>query len=78
MKVRQTIDHSPCSTRVHLIDDPMLKTLALRREENAAHQPATSSVDYETDAKITSTINECFEGVTMLVIAHRLATIMHL
>jgi ABC-type transport system involved in Fe-S cluster assembly fused permease/ATPase subunit len=30
------------------------------------------------DAKITSTIKECFAGMTMLVIAHRLATIMHL
>jgi ABC-type transport system involved in Fe-S cluster assembly fused permease/ATPase subunit len=29
-----------------------------------------------TDAKITATVNECFAGVTMLVIAHRLATIM--
>jgi ABC-type multidrug transport system fused ATPase/permease subunit len=29
------------------------------------------------DAKITSTIRECFAGTTMLVIAHRLATIMH-
>lgn len=30
------------------------------------------------DAKITATIKECFAGMTMLVIAHRLATIMHL
>ena len=29
------------------------------------------------DAKITQTIKECFAGTTMLVIAHRLATIMH-
>jgi len=30
------------------------------------------------DAKITQTIRECFDGTTMIVIAHRLATIMHL
>nr|XP_019007523.1 uncharacterized protein I206_07785 [Kwoniella pini CBS 10737]OCF46304.1 hypothetical protein I206_07785 [Kwoniella pini CBS 10737] len=37
---------------------------------------ATSSVDFEMDAKITATIKECFAKTTMLVIAHRLATIM--
>ncbi|WVF71138.1 hypothetical protein IAT40_005935 [Kwoniella sp. CBS 6097] len=37
---------------------------------------ATSSVDFEMDAKITATIKECFADTTMLVIAHRLATIM--
>ncbi|WVQ99735.1 hypothetical protein IAU59_006877 [Kwoniella sp. CBS 9459] len=37
---------------------------------------ATSSVDFEMDAKITATIKECFAETTMLVIAHRLATIM--
>ncbi len=29
---------------------------------------ATSSVDYETDAKITATIKESFSGVTLIVI----------
>ncbi|WVQ77878.1 hypothetical protein IAR50_007581 [Cryptococcus sp. DSM 104548] len=38
---------------------------------------ATSSVDFATDANITATIKECFAGTTMLVIAHRLATIMN-
>ena len=38
---------------------------------------ATSGVDFEMDAKITATIKECFAGTTMLVIAHRLATIIH-
>ncbi|WOO83211.1 ATP-dependent bile acid permease [Vanrija pseudolonga] len=37
---------------------------------------ATSSVDFETDAKITATIKEAFADTTMLVIAHRLATIV--
>lgn len=54
---------------------------------------ATSFVDFEyvfgqcdqdvrltnrrMDAKITETIKECFKDTTMIVIAHRLATIMH-
>ncbi|ODV65349.1 P-loop containing nucleoside triphosphate hydrolase protein [Hyphopichia burtonii NRRL Y-1933] len=38
---------------------------------------ATSSVDYETDAKIQTTINNEFENVTILCIAHRLRTILH-
>jgi len=29
------------------------------------------------DAKITATIKECFAETTIIVIAHRLATIMH-
>lgn len=37
---------------------------------------ATSSVDFEMDAKITQTIRECFANTTMIVIAHRLATIV--
>lgn len=37
---------------------------------------ATSSVDFEMDAKITQTIKECFSDTTMIVIAHRLATIV--
>ncbi|KAK4687148.1 hypothetical protein P7C73_g2973, partial [Tremellales sp. Uapishka_1] len=39
---------------------------------------ATSSVDFEMDAKITATMKENFLGTTMIVIAHRLATIMGL
>ncbi|ODV66086.1 oligomycin resistance ATP-dependent permease [Hyphopichia burtonii NRRL Y-1933] len=38
---------------------------------------ATSSVDYETDAKIQTTLNNEFENVTILCIAHRLRTILH-
>lgn len=33
--------------------------------------------DGRMDALITDTIKECFKGTTMIVIAHRLATIMH-
>lgn len=38
---------------------------------------ATSSVDYETDARIQSTIANGFEGCTILCIAHRLKTIIN-
>lgn len=37
---------------------------------------ATSSVDFETDAKIQATIAEGFKGRTLLCIAHRLKTIV--
>lgn len=38
---------------------------------------ATSSVDYETDHKIQTTINREFAHCTILCIAHRLKTILH-
>ncbi|XP_014552272.1 hypothetical protein COCVIDRAFT_30305 [Bipolaris victoriae FI3] len=38
---------------------------------------ATSSVDFETDAKIQQTIVEGFKGKTLLCIAHRLKTIIN-
>lgn len=38
---------------------------------------ATSSVDYETDAKIQSSIVKEFSACTILCIAHRLKTILH-
>ncbi|GAM88788.1 hypothetical protein ANO11243_068220 [Dothideomycetidae sp. 11243] len=38
---------------------------------------ATSSVDFETDAKIQQTIAEGFKGCTLLCIAHRLRTILN-
>jgi ABC-type multidrug transport system fused ATPase/permease subunit len=49
----------------------------LKKSKILVMDEATSSVDFEMDAKITATIKECFAGTTMLVIAHRLATIMH-
>lgn len=38
---------------------------------------ATSSVDFETDAKIQQTIIDGFRGKTLLCIAHRLKTIIN-
>lgn len=37
---------------------------------------ATSSVDFETDAKIQQSIMRCFKGKTLLCIAHRLKTVI--
>jgi len=47
----------------------------LKKSKILVMDEATSSVDYETDAKITATIRESFKGMTLLVIAHRLATV---
>ncbi|RXK39910.1 hypothetical protein M231_02844 [Tremella mesenterica] len=49
----------------------------LKKSKILVMDEATSSVDFEMDAKITRTIKECFTETTMLVIAHRLATIMN-
>ncbi|EIW65943.1 hypothetical protein TREMEDRAFT_35758 [Tremella mesenterica DSM 1558] len=49
----------------------------LKKSKILVMDEATSSVDFEMDAKITQTIKECFAETTMLVIAHRLATIMN-
>ncbi|KAJ6559095.1 hypothetical protein DFH09DRAFT_1161859 [Mycena vulgaris] len=49
----------------------------LRRSTIVILDEATSSVDFETDAKITATIREEFAGSLLITIAHRLKTIMN-
>ncbi|KAJ7459957.1 hypothetical protein FB451DRAFT_1272196 [Mycena latifolia] len=48
----------------------------LRRSTIVILDEATSSVDFETDAKIQATIREEFTGSLLITIAHRLRTIM--
>ena len=49
----------------------------LKRSKILIMDEATSNVDFEMDAKITATLKSAFQGVTMLVIAHRLATVIN-
>ncbi|KAJ7025345.1 multidrug resistance-associated ABC transporter [Mycena alexandri] len=48
----------------------------LRRSAIVILDEATSSVDFETDAKIQTTIREEFTGSLLITVAHRLRTIM--
>lgn len=48
----------------------------VRRSKILIMDEATSSVDFETDAKIQKTIAEEFKKCTILCIAHRLKTII--
>ncbi|TID30545.1 hypothetical protein CANINC_000899 [Pichia inconspicua] len=48
----------------------------IRKSKILILDEATSSVDYETDARIQSTIAEGFKDSTILCIAHRLKTIL--
>ncbi|KAJ7784449.1 hypothetical protein B0H16DRAFT_1492535 [Mycena metata] len=48
----------------------------LRRSAIVILDEATSSVDFETDAKIQTTIREEFTGSLLITVAHRLRTVM--
>ncbi|KAJ3181536.1 hypothetical protein HDU85_003477 [Gaertneriomyces sp. JEL0708] len=48
----------------------------LRKTKVVFLDEATASVDYETERKIQLALHECFEGATVLCIAHRLRTVM--
>jgi ABC-type multidrug transport system fused ATPase/permease subunit len=38
---------------------------------------ATSSIDYKTDMLIQKSLMQCFEGCTMITIAHKIKTVMN-
>merc|ERR1711968_298539 len=48
----------------------------LRKPRLLVLDEATASIDRETDRRVQSIIRKSFEGCTILVIAHRLNTIM--
>ncbi|KAF0720021.1 Aste57867_629 [Aphanomyces stellatus] len=48
----------------------------LRRSRVVVLDEATANIDIESDRLIQETLKTCFDGVTMLVIAHRLDTIL--
>ncbi|KAF0684269.1 Aste57867_23733 [Aphanomyces stellatus] len=48
----------------------------LRHSRVVVLDEATANIDLESDRLIQQTMKECFKGVTMLVIAHRLDTII--
>ncbi|KAF0682900.1 Aste57867_25035 [Aphanomyces stellatus] len=48
----------------------------LRKSKVVVLDEATANIDLETDRLIQQKITECFDGVTRLIIAHRLDTIL--
>jgi len=54
----------------------VLARALVRNSQIIVRDEATGSVDFETDRKIQKTIVEGFKGRTLLVIVHRLKTII--
>ena len=53
-----------------------LARVILRNNKIIMMDEATANVDNETDRVVQNTIKSCFSGCTMLIIAHRLRTII--
>jgi ABC-type multidrug transport system fused ATPase/permease subunit len=53
-----------------------LARVLLKGSQIIMFDEATSSIDYDTDARLQQVVHEAFEGKTLLCIAHRLKTII--